>query len=125
MSLPHLLHMVIRTLNHTLDPFAFWEGFLVPVLDGGIRCRVEFNHGKQMEKEKAARESGDEGRMDRSQSINLNRVPSVAVEAGTTQKIGETQSAVVSETKYFSAVKAKESSGADQKLQGTDKMMLL
>jgi hypothetical protein len=117
--------MVIRTLNDTLDPFAFWEGFLVPVLDGGIRCRVEVNHGKQMEKEKDVRESGDEGKMDRSQSINLNRVPSVAAEAGTTQKNGETQSEVVSEMKDLSAVKAKESNGADQKLQGTDKMMLL
>jgi hypothetical protein len=43
-------------------------------------------------------------------------VPSVAAEADTTQKNGETQSAAVSETKDLSAVKAKESSGADQKL---------
>ncbi|KAK3159095.1 hypothetical protein QOZ80_2AG0145640 [Eleusine coracana subsp. coracana] len=78
---------------------------------------VGVNQGKPMdEKEKAAEGSGDEGKMERSQSINLNSVPAVAAEASSrTQKTGETQSAVVSEAKDTSTGKAKESSGADHK----------
>ncbi|GJM86841.1 hypothetical protein PR202_ga02736 [Eleusine coracana subsp. coracana] len=68
------------------------------------------------EKEKAAEGSGDEGKMERSQSINLNSVPAVAAETSSrTQKTGETHSAVVLEAKDTSTGKAKESSGADHK----------
>ncbi|KAK3155283.1 hypothetical protein QOZ80_2BG0201200 [Eleusine coracana subsp. coracana] len=78
---------------------------------------VGVNQGKPMEeKEKAAGGSGDEGKMERSQSINLNSVPAVAAETSSrTQKTGETHSAVVLEAKDTSTGKAKESSGDDQK----------
>ncbi|TVU28515.1 hypothetical protein EJB05_20034 [Eragrostis curvula] len=75
---------------------------------------IGVNHIKQMEKDKAVGESGDEGKMERSQSINLNRVPAVVAEATITQKNGETQSAVVSEAKDSSTGKAKECADADQ-----------
>jgi hypothetical protein len=83
----------------------------------GSEVGVKVNHGKQVEeKENAAGESGDECKMDRSQSINLNTVPAVAAETGSTQKNGETHSAVVSEVKDSSTGRSKDSGGADQKL---------
>jgi hypothetical protein len=70
---------------------------------------VKVNHGEHVEKENAAGESGDECKMDSSQSINLNRVPA-------TQKNGETHRAVVSEVKDSSTGRIEDSGGADQKL---------
>lgn len=81
--------------------------------EGGV------NQAKQMEeKDKAAAESGNEGKMERNQSINLNSAPAVAAEAGTsssTQKNGEVHSSEVSEAKDSGTWKAKESGGAGQK----------
>ncbi|XP_062220286.1 AP2-like ethylene-responsive transcription factor PLT1 isoform X2 [Phragmites australis] len=80
---------------------------------------VGVNLGKQMVgslwEEEAAGESGDEGKMGRSHSINLNTVPAVAVEVISTQENGETHGAVVSGTRDLSTGKAEESSGAHQK----------
>ncbi|XP_072151329.1 AP2-like ethylene-responsive transcription factor PLT1 isoform X2 [Setaria viridis] len=74
------------------------------------------NLAKQMEKEKAAGEPGDEGAIERSHSINLNTVPPpVAVEARSTQENGETHGAEVSGTKDSRTGKPEQSSGADQK----------
>jgi hypothetical protein len=40
--------------------------------------------GKQMKENKAAGESGDEGKIGMSHSINLNRVPAIAFKARST-----------------------------------------
>uniref|UniRef100_A0A804NXV1 Uncharacterized protein n=2 Tax=Zea mays TaxID=4577 RepID=A0A804NXV1_MAIZE len=55
--------------------------------------------GKRMKEDKVAGESGDEGKLGMSHSINLNRVPTVAFEARSTQGNGETHGAAVSGTK--------------------------
>jgi len=75
---------------------------------------VGVNPGKQMEEDKAAGESGDEGKIERSHSINLNRVPAVAVEARSTQGNGETHGAAVSGTKDGGTGNAEKSSGDGQ-----------
>lgn len=72
------------------------------------------NLGKQTEEDKAAGESGDEGKIERSQSINLNRVPAVAVEAMSTQGNCETHGAAVPGTKDAGTGKAGQSSGDRQ-----------
>ncbi|PUZ77617.1 hypothetical protein GQ55_1G387900 [Panicum hallii var. hallii] len=68
-----------------------------------------------MEEEKAAGESGDEGTIERSHSINLNTVPPVAVEARSTQENGETHGAGVSGTKDSRTREREQSGDADQK----------
>jgi hypothetical protein len=73
------------------------------------------NLGKQIEEEKAAGESGDEGTIERSHSINLNTVPPVAVEARSTQENGETHGAGVSGTKDSRTREREQSGDADQK----------
>jgi len=78
---------------------------------------VGVNPEKQMEEDKAAGESGDEGKIERSHSINLNRVPAVAVEARSTQGNGETHGAAVSGTKDGGTGKAEKSSGDGQDSQ--------
>ncbi|KAG0534131.1 hypothetical protein BDA96_04G252600 [Sorghum bicolor] len=75
---------------------------------------VGVNPGKQMEEDKAAGVSGDEGKIERSHSINLNRAPTVAVEARSTQGNVETHGAVVSGTKDAGTGKAEQSSGDGQ-----------
>jgi AP2-like factor (ANT lineage) len=75
---------------------------------------VGVNPGKQMEEDKAAGESGDEGKIERSHSINLNRVPAIAVEARSTQGNGETHGTAVSGTKDAGTGKAEQSSGDGQ-----------
>ncbi|CAL5055872.1 unnamed protein product [Urochloa decumbens] len=80
---------------------------------------AEVNLAKQMEKEKekAAGESGDEGAIERSHSINLNTVPPpVAVEARKTQENGQAHGADVSGTKVSITRKPERSSGVDQKM---------
>ncbi|CAO2047500.1 unnamed protein product [Urochloa humidicola] len=72
---------------------------------------------KQMEKEKAVGESGDDGAIERSHSINLNTVPPpVAVEARNTQEDGQVHGVNVSRTKESITRKPEQSSGADQKM---------
>lgn len=81
-----------------------------------VESDVGVNLGKQMEEEKAAGESGDEGKIVRSHSINLNRVPAVAVEASSTQENGETHGTGVSATNDAGTGKAGQSSADDWKL---------
>ncbi|KAJ1281045.1 hypothetical protein BS78_04G278600 [Paspalum vaginatum] len=76
-----------------------------------VESEVGVNIGKRMEAEKAAGESGDEGKIDRSHSINLNTVPAVAVEASSIQENGEANGTVVSATKDAGTGKAGQSSG--------------
>ncbi|CAN6233448.1 unnamed protein product [Urochloa humidicola] len=72
---------------------------------------------KQMEKEKAVGESGDDGAIERSHSINLNTVPPpVAVEARNTQEDGQVHGVNVSGTKESITRKPEQSRGADQKM---------
>ncbi|CAN6246109.1 unnamed protein product [Urochloa humidicola] len=72
---------------------------------------------KQMENEKTAGESGDEGAIERSQSINLNRVPPpVAVEARNTQVDGQAHGVNASGTKDSITRKPEQSNNADQKM---------
>ncbi|CAL4967027.1 unnamed protein product [Urochloa decumbens] len=76
---------------------------------------AEVNLAKQMEKDKAAGESGDEGEIERSHSINLNTVPPpVAVEARKTQENDQAHGADVSGTKVSITGKPEQSSCADQ-----------
>ncbi|KAG2654025.1 AP2-like ethylene-responsive transcription factor AIL1 [Panicum virgatum] len=72
------------------------------------------NLGKQME-EKAARESGDEGTIERSHSINLNTVPPVPVEARRTLENGEIHGTGVSGTKDSRTGEPEQPSDTDQK----------
>ncbi|WVZ73670.1 hypothetical protein U9M48_021952 [Paspalum notatum var. saurae] len=76
-----------------------------------VESEVGVNIGKRMEEGKAAGESGDEGKIERSPSINLNTVPAAAVEAIGTQENGETNGAVVSAAKDAGAGKAGQSGG--------------
>ncbi|KAL6633550.1 hypothetical protein ACP70R_026221 [Stipagrostis hirtigluma subsp. patula] len=80
---------------------------------------AEVNPQKRMEgsleEAKAAGESGDEGKIERSHSINLNTVPAVAGEASSTKENSEMDRAVLSGTNDSSTGKGEGSSGTRQK----------
>ncbi|KAL6912135.1 hypothetical protein ACP4OV_000940 [Aristida adscensionis] len=81
----------------------------------GVNIEKRIEEGSLGEEEKVSGESGDEGKMERSQSINLNTVPVVAVEAGGGKENGEVHRAVVSGGKDSSTGKGEESIGTDRK----------
>nr|QHZ60206.1 babyboom [Dendrocalamus farinosus] len=68
-----------------------------------------------LEEEKPAGESGDEGKIERSHSINLNSLPAFTAEAAATRENGDLQGAAESGGKGSSTGKVEESSCIDQK----------